>query len=314
MMQAHVFHILHDNSEWGDTMASGMNRYTVFLKAAELGSLTRAAQALHYTQSGVSHAIAALEQEVGTPLFLRTGYGVTLTHAGQQLLPAIRQLENARLGLEQTISQLSSGVSGTLRLGTISSVSAGWLPEIITRFERLYPQVEIAPRDGEYAAVTQWIEEGQVDCGFLTAPVAVPLYFLPMKRDPMLAVLPFGHPLAQREQITLEDLKDEPILMETENWERDMRTAFGTLPPLKLRYLLSSAAAVLAMVEKGLGVTICPALTVRSFGFRSCTLPLNPPCYRTLGIASLSPARLSPVARTFLNFLRETDISELEQA
>lgn len=107
-------------------MAVGMNRYTVFLKAAELGSLTRAAQALHYTQSGVSHAIAALAQEVGTALFLRTGYGVTLTHAGQQLLPAIRQLENARLRLEQTISQLSSAVSGTLRLGTISNVSAGF--------------------------------------------------------------------------------------------------------------------------------------------------------------------------------------------
>lgn len=295
-------------------MAAGMNRYTVFLKAAELGSLTRAAQALHYTQSGVSHAIAALEQEVGTALFLRTGYGVTLTHAGQLLLPAIRQLENARLGLEQTISQLSSAVSGTLRLGTISSVSAGWLPEIITRFERLYPQVEIAPRDGEYGAVTQWIEDGQVDCGFLTAPVAAPLYFQPMKRDPMLVVLPLGHRLAQHDRVTLDNLADEPILMETENWERDMRTAFGTLPPLKLRYLLSSAAAVLAMVEKGLGITICPALTVRSFGAHVCTLPLTPPRYRTLGIASLPPARLSPVARTFLNFLKETDISELEQS
>lgn len=69
MLQAHVFHMKHDNQEWSDVMAAGMNRYTVFLKAAELGSLTRAAQALHDTQSGVSHAIAALEQEAGTPLF-----------------------------------------------------------------------------------------------------------------------------------------------------------------------------------------------------------------------------------------------------
>ncbi len=293
-------------------MAAGMNRYTVFLKAAELGSLTRAAQALHYTQSGVSHAIAALEQETGTPLFLRTGSGVILTHAGQQLLPSVQQLENARLGLEQTIAQLNDTVSGTLRLGTISSVSAGWLPEIITQFERRYPQVELAPRDGEYAAVTQWIENGQVDCGFLTAPVDAPLSFQPMKRDPMLAVLPLGHRFAQQERVTLEDLSEEPILMETENWQRDMRTAFGTLPPLKLRYLLSSAAAVLAMVEKGLGVTICPALTVRTFGFHVCTLPLEPARYRTLGIASLPPARLSPVARTFLDFLRETDVTQLE--
>lgn len=286
-------------------MASGLSRYTVFLKVAEVGSLTRAAQALHYTQSGISHAIAALEREAGTPLFLRTGYGVTLTHAGQQLLPAIRQLENARLGLEQTIAQLHSAVSGTLRLGTISSVSAGWLPEIITRFERRYPQVEFALQDGEYQAVTRWILDGQVDCGFLTAPVESPLYFRPISRDPMLAVLPLGHPLAQRDRITLDDLRDESILMETENWQRDIRTAFGTLPPLKLRYLLSSATAVLAMVEKGLGITICPELTVRTFGFRVCTLPMEPPRYRTLGIASLPPAQLSPVARTFLNFLLE---------
>ena len=169
-----------------------------------------------------------------------------------------------------------------------------------------------APRDGEYAAVTQWIENSQVDCGFLTAPVDAPLSFQPMKRDPMLAVLPLGHRLAQQDRVTLEDLSEEPILMETENWQRDMRTAFGTLPPLKLRYLLSSAAAVLVMVEKGLGVTICPALTVRTFGFHVCTLPLEPAHYRTLGIASLPPARLSPVARTFLNFLRETDVTQLE--
>ena len=126
MLQVHICHIIHDSLEWMDTNGCGNEPIHRFLKAAELGSLTRAAQALHYTQSGVSHAISALEQEVGTALFLRTGYGVTLTHAGQQLLPAIRQLENARLGLEQTISQLSSAVSGTLRLGTISNVSAGY--------------------------------------------------------------------------------------------------------------------------------------------------------------------------------------------
>ncbi len=293
-------------------MSAGMNRYSVFLKAAELGSLTQAAQALHYTQSGVSHAIAALEQETGFLLFRRASGGVVLTEEGRQLLPAVRQLENARLALEQTVHNINSAVVGTLRLGTISSVSAGWLPEIITRFEAQYPLVQLELRDGEYAEIAQWIATGQVDCGFLTAPVESPLYFHPMKEDPFLVAMPLGHRLSEKAVISLVDLTGETFLMETENWNRDLKTAYGTLPPLQLRYLLSSASAVLAMVEKGLGLTICPELTLQSFGFHLTCRPLNPPKFRTLGIAAQPVERQSPVTRTFLQFLEQHAAEEFE--
>ena len=293
-------------------MNISISRYEIFLKAAQLGSLTKAAEVMHYTQSGVSHAITALEQEAGFSLLRRSPGGVALTEAGARLLPAVQQLVNAQYALTQRMHEINHRIAGTLRLGTISSVSAGWLPEIITQFQELYPEVQFDLQDGEYRQVTQWLLHGQADCGFLAAPVAEPLTFSPMKQDPMVLVLPKGHPLSQKPAVSMEEIIEEPFIMETENWELDLRTAYGSPPPLRVIHLLSSASAVLAMVEKGMGLTICPALTVRSFRFNLDTVPMAPPLHRTLGIAAPRPALRSPVTETFLQFLSQRSAEAFE--
>ena len=111
-----------------------VNRYEIFLKVAECGNITKCAQAVHYTQAGVSHAIAALEKETGLTLFARTARGVTLTENGRRLLPSVQALVNDQRALAQTINQIGGVVAGTLRVGTFTSVSMQWLPRIIQAF------------------------------------------------------------------------------------------------------------------------------------------------------------------------------------
>ena len=114
----------------------GLNRYEIFLKVAEGGSITRAAELLHYTQAGVSHSIAALEREAGVPLLIRGSNGVTLTENGKRLIQPIQTLVNDQRALEQSIFEINEVVAGTLRLGAFTSVAAQWLPFLIRDFQK----------------------------------------------------------------------------------------------------------------------------------------------------------------------------------
>lgn len=124
-----------------------MSSYDIFLKVADLGSVTKAAAALGYTQTGASHAIAKLERQAGFPLFIRGSGGMTLTPEGRALLDPARELVNASHALEQAMSAIRGTVEGTLRLGSFTSVSTKWLPRIVSEFQRLHPPGQVRDLD-----------------------------------------------------------------------------------------------------------------------------------------------------------------------
>lgn len=179
-------------------MNTNNNRYEIFLKVVELANITRAAEALNYTQSGVSHAIAALEKEAGFSLFVRNNNGVTLTENGKRILDSIQKLVNQQRNLTQTIANVKNVITGTIRIGTFCSVSAQWLPKVIRSFQEIYSSVDFELLDGNYDEITTWIVNGKIDCGFLTSPIPDTFLFHPLKKDPMMVLLCPDHPLAKK--------------------------------------------------------------------------------------------------------------------
>ena len=133
-----------------------VNKYEAFLKAAELGSLTRAAAELGVTQSAVSHMIGTLEEELGFSLLKRGRSGARPTSEGEQVLPAIRGMLNSREQLEQTAAAIRGLDCGTVRIGTFTSVAVHWLPGMIKRFQADYPNVELKLMNGDYHDVEQY--------------------------------------------------------------------------------------------------------------------------------------------------------------
>ncbi len=290
-----------------------LNRYEIFLKVVELGNITRASEALNYTQSGISHAIAALEKETGFSLFVRSSNGVTLTENGKQILDPIQTLVNQQRNLTQSIFNINNVIAGTIRIGTFTSVCAQWLPTIIQTFQKLHPLVEFELFSGNHDEITSWIMHGKADCGFLAAPVSEPLFFLPLKRDPMLALLPANHPLTKQNAVPLRELLNEPFILPVKGADNDIRQLLSTLPKSAVtKYALNDALSVLSMVEHGFGVSILPELVLRNYMFNIGIRPLDPPQYRTIGIASLSVKQLSVVTKTFLNFLSDTNLVNFE--
>ena len=133
-----------------------IKKYEAFIRAVELGSLSKAAEELGYTQSGISHMMQSLEEEVGFPLLVRTSSGILPNAEGETLLPAIRRLLRTNDALAQTIAQIKGADSGRVRVIAFSSAAACWLPEVICRFQRDFPHVEVMlrPLTGNRAAET----------------------------------------------------------------------------------------------------------------------------------------------------------------
>ena len=204
-------------------MREQKDRYEIFLKVCETGSFSKAAEALNYTQSGISQMMAGLEEELGVQLFARINRGVTLTDNGTRLLPYIRELANQKTRLRQAAFNINHKVEGKLRVGSISSITTLWMPEVVHYFKEHYPKVKIEILDGNYDEIREWIIRGQVDCGFLSSIVADDLKFYPLRDDPLCAVFPEGHPLAAQPSVTLPQLFQVPLIIETPGCDNDIQ-------------------------------------------------------------------------------------------
>ena len=236
-----------------------LNKYEIFCKTAELGSLTRAAEAEGITQSAVSHILADLEKEFGAALLVRSRTGARLTPEGEKLLPYFRAVVTAELRLRQQAAALRAPEAGLVRIGAFTSVAVHWLPGILKEFQRRWPAVEIRLLNGDYQDVNTWLTEGSVDLGFLTLPTALGCRTVPLMEDPLLAVLPPEHPLAARDAVNLRDLEGESFISLLEGSNQDARRALeaaGISPAV--RYVTKDDYAIIAMVGQGLGVSIMP--------------------------------------------------------
>ena len=141
----------------------------IFLKAAETGSITKAALALGYTQAGVSLVVRKIEEECGFHLLIREKNGVRLTDAGARLLPIMREIARWDERFRETAAEINGVSTGTVRVGCYSSIAYHWMPRVIRAFRVNHPKIAIDILEGSVDEIERWIEERRVDVGFLSA-------------------------------------------------------------------------------------------------------------------------------------------------
>lgn len=282
------------------------DRYDIFLKVCETGSFSKAAEALNYTQSGISQMMASLEEELEVQLFARINRGVTLTDSGIRLLPYIREMANQKARLRQAAFNINHNVEGKLQVGSFSSVTTLWMPEVIHYFKKNYSKVDVEILDGNYDQIRDWIIHGQVDCGFLSSIVADDLKFYPLWDDPLCAVFPENHPLAEKESVTLSELFRYPLIIETPGCDNDIQHLMSRCPVKpEIAYSFRDDTIIMAFVRNGLGVTISQELVMKAFAQPGVTSrPLEPACCRTIGLA-FSKTPNSVVSQMLLEYLQK---------
>lgn len=277
-----------------------VNKYEAFLKAAELGSLTRAATELGVTQSAVSHMIGALEEELGFSLLKRGRSGARATAEGERVLPAIRGMLNSREQLEQTAAAIRGLDCGTVRIGTFTSVAVHWLPGMIKRFQADYPNVELKLMNGDYHDVEQWLADGSCDLGFIALPTKQRGKVTALLEDRLLAVVPKDHRLASLPRFPIKEVEHEPFISLLETSDHDARRALdaaGVTP--NIRYTTKDDYAIIAMVEQGLGVSIMPELLLSGRNDNVRIMELTPPASRVIGLCLPDADRAGPATTRF---------------
>ncbi len=248
----------------------------VFAAVARERGFSRAARRLARTQSAVSQAVARLEEDLGTRLFLRQGRVTELTPAGRLLLERAQRVLDEMDRARESLQALAELRDGLLVVGTSDTLAYYLLPPAIAAFRARYPGVELRLDNRPSPATAERVAERAVDVGVVTLPLppelriggrpaAERLHIEPLAPHEEVVICPAGHPLASRRRASLQAVAEYPLLLlDRSTGARALLDAelarAGAIPAVTME--MSSVEVLKKLVELGLGVSIVPALAV----------------------------------------------------
>lgn len=284
-----------------------MIRYTAFCKIVELGSFTRAAEVLGYTQAAISQMVRSLEAELKLTLLTRTRSGVKLTQEGTMMYPFIQKTVACQRAMADKAREIYDLGAGEIRIGTFSSISQHWLPLLIKKFKDQYPNILFRLYQGDYTTMGDWLRSGYIDFCFADLAAIPGFSTITLAKDSFLAVLPVDHPLSRHSLAPLSTLASEPLIAAEEGNISTVLAAFesvGKKP--RIEYAVHDDYTILAMVEQGLGYSILPAMVLDRTNYAFSAIPTTPTIIRQIGVA-YRDIELMPVAtRQFMKFMNES--------
>lgn len=241
---------------------------------AATGSVTRAADTLHLTQSALSHQLRDIETRLAVPLFLRLGRRMVLTPAGERVLAASRRVLDEINRAEDDLRQIAQHGKGVLRLCSQCNTGYHWLPPLLEDFHRRHPgidvQIVVNATDRPHDALL----EGQIDLAFVTdEPDDSRIATAPLFKDELVAVVAPGHPFSTRRHVEPKDFAGLHLLLYSSarrggNSIRNVVERAGVEPARVSQVPLTEAILELVRAGQGVGVmaswAIEPAVTSRA--------------------------------------------------
>ncbi|MBH3437480.1 MULTISPECIES: LysR substrate-binding domain-containing protein [Pseudomonas] len=289
-----------------------MRQLRYFVAAATTGRFSQAALDVHVSQSAITSAVAQLEENLGVNLFERQPYGVALTAEGHRFLQHARHiLDTLNDALKEPLF-LSHTQEGVVRVGATYAVLGYFLPSLLARFKRSYPQVDIDLVDMDRPSIEQAVLEGRLDLGLIIVSNSEAIdrfehYVLIRSRRQLW--LASHHPLMTKPDITLKDVAEHAYILGTvEEGEASTQRywqARGLEPRVAFR--TSSMESVRGLVAHGFGVTILSDMVFRTWSLEGKKIevrPLNdavPPM--ELGLIWKPDTELPTAAEAFRQFL-----------
>lgn len=289
----------------------GIPRLEAFIAVATEGSFTRAARTISLTQPTVSARVAALERDLGAPLFERLGRAIRLTDAGRALLPHARRTVRAAQDAAEAIQVLRGGGGGTLLIGTAPTFGTYVLPDLLERFADAHPGVEIAIRTGRSQEVSQMILDDVVQIGFERRLAHPEIETITLYEDDIMLMASSGHPLAQRRRAPVSEIVRESIVFfDTGSSYHALSHAVFRESETAPRHALDVDSLEMAkhLVLRGLGLAFLPRVAVkRELTARELT-PIEivgaAPISRSISVIYRRRRALSDAALAFLEMVK----------
>jgi DNA-binding transcriptional LysR family regulator len=280
-------------------------------QAALLGSFSRAAEALGYTQSAISRQIAAMEAAVGARLFDRVARGVRPTEAGTVLVEhataVLAELESA----EAAIARIRERLDGRLVVGSIPVAMSVLVPRAIARLSRVNPGLDISLHEGSTPILVERVRHGLLDLAVAALGPELPQYDLQgLRRDVLLVgrlqvAVPAGHRLAERDRVPVDELRDEPwIVGQARSEDEPIFAAWPTLPDARPAYAGRDWPSRLGMVAAGLGVAVMPKIGAASVPAGVVVIDVDDPAHEPRSAVTLTPPEPTAAAQAMIAALR----------
>jgi DNA-binding transcriptional LysR family regulator len=287
----------------------------VLMAVVEQGTMGRAAEHLATSQPAVSRVIGDLEHSLGVRLLDRSSRGIVPTPHGLALIKrSVAVFDELRLGVKE-LEFLSDPTTGEVRIAAPVVVAAGFVAAAIDRVTRRHPRVVCHLMVGELATITRALEARDVDLVIarIVAPIADDLEAEPLDEEPLCVVAAATNPWSRRRRVKLADLMNEPwTLPPTETpYGATFLAVFNALGldlPRASVVVTSTDIARLGLVAKGRFLTIVTETSLKFVGRDMAIqrLPIDlPGTFRPLGIVTLKNPTLTPVARLFIDCVRE---------
>ncbi|MDK2808509.1 MAG: hypothetical protein PWP24_1244 [Clostridiales bacterium] len=284
-----------------------VKKLEILVKVVEYGSFSRASEALSYTQSGLTHMMSRLEREIGFPILERNHAGVTLTKNGKRLIPIIEEIIAQNKKLTHEIHQINALEGASIRISAYTSIAVHWLPSIVMGFAKEYPNINVEIFNGGVTDTYQLLENGEVHMTFGSYQPNANFQWIPLKYDPMLAILPADYDTKGYDYFPVTEYEGKTFLMPSYGFSIDiMRVINGNGVKPQIKETSLDDPAILAMVEGGWGVSMLSALVMKGNQNRVQALPLAPAAVRELGIALPMNVESSPIVKKFVDFAKET--------
>ncbi|MGM0930371.1 MAG: LysR family transcriptional regulator [Actinomycetota bacterium] len=301
-----------------------LEQLSSFEAVARNGHFTRAAEELFLAQPSLSRQIAALEADVGTKLFRRGPAGVTLTDAGEVLLPiARRMLGDARFAREQ-MDELAGLRRGHVRLGAPPTLCVSLVADVLAAFRAAHPGVDLHITEGGSRSLVDALNENALDLALMVTRGSEPSVpgteLIPLLSEELVVISAAGSPMPgqgqeqrgespARAELTLAELAE--IAQVAFNRSYDLRvatdaafSAAGLTPTIAVEG--AEMDAVLRFVERGLGVAVVPAMVVIDRPTLDSTRLVSPQLTRTVNLARRTDVPPSAAAAAMQQFVFET--------
>jgi DNA-binding transcriptional LysR family regulator len=286
-----------------------LQQLVYFVSVARNLHFTRAAQEVHVSQPALSKQIHELERELGTALFNRARSNITLTAAGETLLPLARRILADADSARVQVQELVGLARGRLRLGATPSLSTVVLPEALARFHHAYPGIELIVEENGSRDLVRLLAQGELDLALIILPLHrrdPALSTSQILKEPLVVAAPADGSIVRGKSMRLRDLQRYPLVMFREGY--DLREATLTAcrrARIELRYVVEGGEmdAVLRFVEAGLGIAVVPSMVLegrpklRSIAFAGAGLS------RIVGLAHRRDVDPPASARVFRSML-----------
>lgn len=283
-----------------------MIKYYAFAKVVELGNISKAADALGYSQPGLSHILNAFENELGFPLMVRTKNSISPTENGKKILEYCHKLIDIETELKTAAETINYVMSGTISIGASNSMMVSFIPELLNKFYQLYPDIKIFIKEYTLIETQKELKNGTLDIAFLTEDISSSLKFYPLFEDKICLIMHKNHPLAKYEKVPIAALKNAELISQMKNWNDIARIVLDKLDyTLKPKIFSASDAASYAMVSKNMGVYIISHLQKDYLPPNIIVKEFEEDFSRTIGIAIKSLKEATTTQKVFIKLAQQ---------